>query len=152
MAKAGTLPSHLDQREIQPCEPLSFEISDSKERQKKTKKSKTDEEENEILEYNSSAVMKNMMNHFRTKRPHEMMVPLSLERETHFLRGRFFPLGKKYSLQQQNCVQLIFSLFPFSWKQWDCRHLFLFYELINIVIRVFVADLSLVLCFSETEV
>ena len=106
MAKAGTLPSHLDQAEIQPGEPLSFEISDFKEQQKKNKK--TDEEENEILEYNSPAVMKNRMNHFRTTRPHVMMVPLSLERETHSLRGRFFPLGKKYSLRRQNCVQLIF--------------------------------------------
>ena len=90
MAKAGTLPSHLDQAEIQPGEPLSFEISDFKEQQKKNK--------NEILEYNSPAVMKNRMNHFRTTRPHVMMVPLSLERETHSLRGIFFPLGKKYSI------------------------------------------------------
>ena len=112
MAKAGTLPSYLDQGEIQLCEPVSFEISDFKEQQKKKKKKKkTDEEENEILEYNSPGVMKNIMNHFRTTRPHEMMVPLSLKRETHFLRGRFFLLGKKYSLQQQNFVQLIFSLF-----------------------------------------
>ena len=105
MAKAGTLPSYLDQGEIQLCEQVSFEIPDFKEqRKKKKKKKKTDEEENEILEYNSPAVMKNIMNHFRTTRPHEMMVPLSLKRETHFLRGRFFLLGKKYSLQQQNCV------------------------------------------------
>ena len=38
VAKAGTLPSHLDQAEIQSGEPLSFEISDFKEQQKKTKK------------------------------------------------------------------------------------------------------------------
>ena len=144
MAQAGTLPSHLDQAEIQAGEPLSFEISDFKEQQKKNK--------NEILEYNSPAVMKNRMNHFRTTRPHVMMVPLSLERETHSLRGRFFPLGKKYSLQQQNCVQLIFSLFPFLWEQCDCRHLFLLYAPIDIVIRFFDTDLSLLLCFSETEV
>ena len=81
-----------------------------------------------------------------------MMVPLSLKRETHFLWGRFVLLGKKYSLQQQNCVPLIFSLFLFPWKQCDCRHLFLFYALIKIVIRFFDADLSLLLCFSETEV
>ena len=104
MAKAGTLPPYLDQGEIQLCEPVSFEISDFKKHQKKKKK-KTDEEENEILEYNSPGVMKNIMNHFRTTRPHEMMVPLSLKQETHFLRGRFFLLGRKYSLQQQNFVQ-----------------------------------------------
>ena len=34
------------------------------------------------------------------------------ERETHYLRGRFFLLWRKYSLQQQNCVQLTFRSFP----------------------------------------
>ena len=76
------------------------------------KKKKTDEEENEILEYDSQAVMKNRMSHFWTTRPDVMMVTLSLERETHYLRGRFFPLWRKYSLQQQNCVQLTFRSFP----------------------------------------
>ena len=76
-----------------------------------------------------------------------MMVTLSLERETHFL-----PFQKKYSLQQQNCVQLIFSLFPFLWKQWDYSHLVLFYALIYIFIRFFDTDLSLLICFSEIEV
>ena len=37
VAKAGTLPKQLDQAEIQPGEPLSFEISDFKEQQKKQK-------------------------------------------------------------------------------------------------------------------
>ena len=50
------------------------------------KKKKTDEEENEILEYDSLAVMKNRMSHFWMTRPHAMMVTLSLERETHFSR------------------------------------------------------------------
>ena len=35
MAKAGTLPSYLDQGEIQLGEPLSFGISDSEEQHKK---------------------------------------------------------------------------------------------------------------------
>ena len=55
------------------------------------KKKKTDEEENEILEYDSQAVMKNRISHFWTTRPDVMMVTLSLERDTHHLRGRFFP-------------------------------------------------------------
>ena len=76
------------------------------------KKKKTDEEENEILEYDSLAVMKNRMSHFWTTRPHAMMITLSLERETRYLRGRFFPLWRKYSLQQQNCVQLTSRNFP----------------------------------------
>ena len=61
-------------------------------RSSKKKKTKTDEEENEILEYDSLAVMKNRMSHFWTTRPHVMMITLSLERETRYLRGRFFPL------------------------------------------------------------
>ena len=56
--------------------------------------------------------MKNRISHFWTTRPDVMMVTLSLERETHYLRGRFFPLWRKYSLQQQNCVQLTFRSFP----------------------------------------
>ena len=72
-------------------------------------KKKPDKEENhEILEYDFPAVMKNRINHFRTTRLHMMIVPLSLERETRFLRGRLFPLRKKYSLQRHNCIQLIF--------------------------------------------
>ena len=78
----------------------------------KKKKKKTDEEENEILELDSLTVMKNRISHFWTTRPDVMMVTLSLERETHYLRGRFFPLWRKYSLQQQNCVQLTFRSFP----------------------------------------
>ena len=81
-------------------------------RSRKKKKKKTDEEENEILEYDSLPVMKNGMSHFWTTRPHAMMITLSLERETRYLRGRFFPLWRKYSLQQQNCVQLTFRSFP----------------------------------------
>ena len=68
---------------------------------KKKKKKKTDEEENEILEYDSLPVMKNRMSHFWTTRPHAMMITLSLERETRYLRGRFFPLWRRYSFQQQ---------------------------------------------------
>ena len=64
-------------------------------------KKMTDEEENEILEYDSLPVMKNGMSHFWTTRPHAMMITLSLERETRYLRGRFFPLWRRYSFQQQ---------------------------------------------------
>ena len=80
-----------------------------------------------------------------------MMVTPSLERETHFLRGRFFPLQKKYSLQRQNCVQLIFFYyFPCYGSNGNC-HLFLFYALVDIVIRFFDTDLSLLICFSVIE-
>ena len=76
-----------------------------------------------------------------------MMVTLPLERETRFLPGRFFLLRKKYSLQQQN-----FSLFPMLWNQRDCRHLFSFYALVDIVVRFFDTNLSLLICLVEIEV
>ena len=108
---------------------------------------KKNKEENEIFKYDSPAVMKNRMSHFRTTRPHVMMVTLSLERETRFLPGRFFLLRKKYSLQQQN-----FSLFLMLWNQRDCRHLFSFYALVDIVVRFFDTNLSLLICLFVIEV
>ena len=72
---------------------------------------------------------------------------LNLERETRFLPGRFFLLRKKYSLQQQN-----FSLFPMLWNQRDCRHLFSFYALVDIVVRFFDTNLSLLICLFVIEV
>ena len=47
MARAGTFPSYLQQREIQPGEPVSLERSDLEEQQEK------DEEEDRILQYDS---------------------------------------------------------------------------------------------------
>ena len=76
----------------------------------KKKKKKTDEEENEILEYDSLPVMKNRMSHFWTTRPHAMMISLSLERETRYLRGRFSPLWRKYSFQQQIVFRWLFVI------------------------------------------
>ena len=119
---------------------------------KKKKKKKTDEEENEILEYDSLAVMKNRISHFWTTRPDVMMVTLSLERETHYHRGRFFPLWRKYSLQQQNCVQLTFRSFPCYGSNGIAVTFFLFYALVDNFIRFLDTDLSLLICLSEIEV
>ena len=77
---------------------------------KKKKKKKTEKEENEILEYDSLPVTKNQMSHFWTTRPHVIMVTLSLERETRYLRGRFSPLWRKYSFQQQIVFRWLFVI------------------------------------------
>ena len=50
MARDGTSPSYLYQREIQPVEPVSLERSDFEEQQE-------DEEEDGILEYDSQVMM-----------------------------------------------------------------------------------------------
>ena len=69
------------------------------------KKKKTDEEENDILEYDSLAVMKSGM------RSHVMMITLSLERETHYPRKNF-PALEEVFVSTANCVQLTFRNFP----------------------------------------
>ena len=50
MARDGTSPSYLYQREIQPVEPVSLERSDFEEQQE-------DEEEDGILQYDSQVMM-----------------------------------------------------------------------------------------------
>ena len=67
MAKAGTLLSYLNQREIWLGEPVSFKLSHFEEQQKKKKKKKT------------PAVTRNQMSHFQMMRLHVMIVTLSLE-------------------------------------------------------------------------
>ena len=85
MAKAGTLLSYLNQREIWLGEPVSFKLSHFEEQQKKKKK--------------TPAVTRNQMSHFQMMRLHVMIVTLSLEWETHFIHRRFFPHRKKCLLQ-----------------------------------------------------
>ena len=93
MAKAGTLLSCLNQREIRLGEPVSFKLSHFEEQQKKKQTKKQ-----------TPAVTRNQMSHFQTMRLHVMIVTLSLEWETHFIHRRFFPRQKKCLLQQKNCV------------------------------------------------
>ena len=119
---------------------------------KKKKKKKTDEEENEILEYDSLPVMKNRMSHFWTTRPHAMIITLSLERETLYLRGRFFPLWRKYSFQQQIVFSWLFVISLVSEAKGFPSPFFLFYALVDIVIRFLDTDLSLIICLSVIEV
>ena len=100
MVKAETLPSYPDQREIQLGEPLIFELADFKEQRKKEKKNQPKRKMRYwILEYESSGNDEESHESFPDDETAcDDRVTLSLERETHFLRGRFFPLRKKYSL------------------------------------------------------
>ena len=119
---------------------------------KKKKKKKTDEEENEILEYDSLAVMKNRMSYFWTTRPHVMMITLSLERETHYLSGRFFPLWRKYSFQQQIVLSWLFVISLLMEAMGSPSPFSFVYALVDIVIRFLDTDLSLLICLSVIEV
>ena len=71
MAKAGTLLSYLNQREIWLGEPVSFKLSHFEEQQKKKKKKKKKKK--------TPAVTRNQMSHFQMMRLHVMIVTLSLE-------------------------------------------------------------------------
>ena len=119
---------------------------------RKKRKKKTDEEENEILEYDSLPVMKNRMSHFWTTRPHALIITLSLERETRYLRGRFFPLWRKYSFQQQIVFSWLFVISLVLEAKGFPSPFFLFYALVDIVIRFLDTDLSLIICLSVIEV
>ena len=68
MAKAGTLLTYLNQREIWLGEPVSFKLSHFEEQQKKKKKKKK-----------TPAVTRNQISHFQMMRLHVMIVTLSLE-------------------------------------------------------------------------
>ena len=68
MAKAGTLLTYLNQREIWLGEPVSFKLSHFEEQQKKKKKKKK-----------TPAVTRNQFCHFQMMRLHVMIVTLSLE-------------------------------------------------------------------------
>ena len=68
MAKAGTLLSYLNQREIWLGEPVSLKLTHILEQKKKKKKKKK-----------TPAVTRNQMSHFQMMRLHVMIVTLSLE-------------------------------------------------------------------------
>ena len=120
-------------------------------KKKNMNKKMTDEEENEILEYDSLPVMKNGMSHFWTTRPHAMMITLSLERETRYLRGRFFPLWRRYSFQQQIVFWWLFvislvmeakgfpSLFFVLCTCWHCYSFPWYWPVLN---NMFICDRS----------
>ena len=95
MARAGTSPSYLKQKEIQLIEPVILEGSDFEEQQGNS--GKQDEEKDGILEYDSPS--------------DDDDIP-SLERVADSSPRKRFPLWKKCLLQKQNCVQLVFLYLP----------------------------------------
>ena len=87
-----------------------------------------------------------------TTRPRVMLARFHLYNEGEFSPRKSSSLRKKYSLQQQNFVQLIFLYFP-RHESMDCRHLlFFFYTFVDIAVRFFDTDLSLLIRFSMIEV
>ena len=62
-----------------------------------------------------------------------------------------FPLRKKYSLQQQNCVQLIFPYLPCN-RTMGLPSPSTFYALVDIAVRFFDTDLSLLIHLCVIEV
>ena len=64
-----------------------------------------------------------------------------------FSPQKSFSTRKKYSFQQQ----LIFFIFLVM-ELWDCRHLLFFFAFVDISIRLFATDLSLLIRFSVIAV
>ena len=91
MARAGTSPSYLKQKEIQLVEPVILERSDFEEQQENS--GKQDEEEDGILECDFPC--------------DDDDIP-SLEQVADSSPRKRFPLWKKCLLQKQNSVQLVF--------------------------------------------
>ena len=118
MARAGTSPSYLKQKEIQVVEPVILERSDFEKQQEKKKQ---DEEEDGILEYDSPC--------------DDNDIP-SLEQVADSSPRKRFPLWKKCSLQKQNCVQLIF-LYLSCCGTMELPSPFVFYALAKIAIFFF---------------
>ena len=118
MARAGTSPSYLKQKEIQVVEPVILERSDLEKQQEKKKQ---DEEEDGILEYDSPC--------------DDDDIP-SLEQVADSSPRKRFPLWKKCSLQKQNCVQLIF-LYLSCCGTMELPSPFVFYALAKIAIFFF---------------
>ena len=147
MARAGTLPSYLYQREIQPGEPVSLERSDLEEQQEKS--GQQDEGEDGMLKYDSPKQW------WRIGQRRDRMWRW---RDSIFrTRGEFSPrksvsLLKKYLLQQQNFCFVNFSLFSLLWNYAIAVTFCFFYAFVDIAICFFNADLSLLIRFSVIEV
>ena len=126
MARAGTSPSYLKQKEIQLVEPVILERSDFEKQQEKKKQ---DEEKDGILEHDSPC--------------DDDDIP-SLEQVADSSPQKRFPLWKKCSLQKQNCVQLIFLYLP-CYGTMELPSPFVFYALVKISIFFFACTNTFVL-------
>ena len=116
MARAGTSPSYLKQKEIQLVEPVILERSDFEEQQENS--GKQDEEEDGILECDFPS--------------DDDDIP-SLEQVADSSPRKRFPLCRKCSLQKQNYVQLIF-LYLSCYGTMELPSPFVFYALVKIAI------------------
>ena len=119
MARAGTSPSYLKQKEIQLVEPVILERSDFEEQQENSEKQ--DEEKDVILEYDSPS--------------DDDEIP-SLEQVADSSPRKRFLLWKKCLLQKQNCVQLVFLYLP-CYGTVKLPSPFVFYALVKVVIFFF---------------
>ena len=142
MARAGTLPSYLYKREIQPGEPVGLERSDLEEKQEK------DEEEDGMLEYDSPRSDEESAHDETAWDVGE--IP-SLEREANFLFGRVSRFGRSITSTAEFCW-VNFSLFFLLWNYGIAVTFFFFYAFVDIVIRLFDIDLFLLIRFSVIEV
>ena len=131
MARVGTPPSYLYQREIQPGELVSLERSDFEEQQKIS--GKQDEEEGGTLEYDSPS--------------DDGGIPSS-EREAgfHLRRGSLF----RRSIRFNSRIVFSFLYLP-CYKSMGLPSSFVFYALVDIVIRFFDTDLSELMRLSMIE-
>lgn len=112
-------------------EPLSFKHSLASRSSRKA-----DEGENDILEYDFLAVMRNRMSDFQMTRPHVMMMTYHLwNKRLLFIMEDFPQFGILCSVN--------FPLFSFLLNQWDFRQILLLYALVDFVICYFDTDLSL---------
>ena len=100
MVKAETLPSYPDQREwVNRSASNSLTLRSSEDKKKKKKSQPKRRMRYWILEYDSPVNDEEWHESFPDyETACDDRVTLSLERETHFLRGRFFLFRKKYSL------------------------------------------------------
>ena len=131
MARVGTPPSYLYQGEIQPGELVSLERSDFEEQQKIS--GKQDEEEGGTLEYDSPS--------------DDGGIPSS-EREAgfHLRRGSLF----RRSIRFNSRIVFSFLYLP-CYKSMGLPSSFVFYALVDIVIRFFDTDLSELMRLSMIE-
>ena len=120
-------------------EPLSFEHSLTSRSSRKA-----DEGENEILEYDSLAEMKNRMSDFRMTRPRVMMITYHLiGTRGSFSPWKIFPSLEEVFASTAELCSVNFPLFSFLGNQWDYHQILLLYALVDIVICFFDTDLSL---------
>ena len=127
----NSLVVQLYQRDIQSGKPVSLERFDDEEQQENSRKQDKDEDGVRFPEWWWWHSI------FRTRGWSSPQ--------------KRFPLEKKYSLQQQNCVQLIFLYLP-CYETMGLLSPFVFYALVEIVIRFFDTDLSVLIRYSVIDV